>query len=141
MANDFGHLEGETCWRNGCQGVITVRPVENCSCHLHAPCGSCMERREQCLACDWRAEDDTDYKFVPTEYAGLHIRETVKPSPLDPRKIDYRIKGHSNASQICEGVYPEGTPRSDVESAVRGTFGGRFDHFGNGTFRYIAYTD
>lgn len=139
--SEFGHEEGEVCWRNGCQGAIAVAPVENCSCHISPPCGPCMEAREFCTVCDWRAKDDTDFVFVPTEFAGLSIMETMKPRPLDPRKIDYRIKGHSNASQICEGVYPEGTERAEVEKRVRGTFGGRFEHFGNGKFKYIAYTD
>jgi len=138
---DFGQEEGDTCWRNGCQGRISVWPVENCSCHIHPPCGSCTEAREHCPVCDWRAKDDTDYRFVPTEFYGLSIRETVKPTPLDPRKIDYRIKGHSNASQLCEGVYPETATMEEVELRVRGTFGGRFESFGNGRFRYIAYTD
>lgn len=65
----------------------------------------------------------------------------LDPRPLDPRKIDYRIHAHSGASQICEGVYPEGTQMADVEALVRGTFGGRFEHFRDGKFKYIAYTD
>ena len=62
-------------------------------------------------------------------------------TPLDPTKIDYRIKTHTNSSQICEGVYPEGTTREDVEKLVKGTFGGRFVYFEGGKFKYIAYTD
>lgn len=141
MSNDFGQEEGAICWRNGCQGHIAVRPVENCSCHIHPPCGSCTEVSEYCPVCDWQAKDDDDFKFVPTEYSSLSIRETVKPRALDPRKIDYRITGHSNSSQLCEGVYPEGTTMEEVLKKVRGTFGGRFEYFDNGKFRYIAYTD
>ncbi len=63
------------------------------------------------------------------------------PRPLDPRKIDYRIKPHSGASQICEGVYPPHATKHDVEEKVRGTFGGRFESFADGRFKYIAYTD
>lgn len=139
--SDFGYEEGQTCWRNGCQGVVAVADVEGCSCHINPPCAACTTPREFCPMCDWRATDDTDYRFVPTEYAGLVVRETVKPTPLDPRKIDYRIRGHSNSSQICEGVYPEGTTRDEVRACVSGTFGGRFEHFGNGTFKFVAYTD
>jgi hypothetical protein len=29
----------------------------------------------------------------------------------------------------------------DVEQVVKGTFGGRFEAFGDGRFRYVAYTD
>lgn len=48
---------------------------------------------------------------------------------------------HTASSQICEGVYPEGVSRTEVENVVRGTFGGRFEYFSNGKFKYIAYTD
>lgn len=139
--SDFGQLEGDTCWRNGCRGVILVAPVENCSCHINPPCGSCAEAHEYCPECNWHAKDDDDFKMVRTEYPGLYVRETVKPTPLDPRKIDYRIRAHSNASQVCEGVYPASASQSDVEALVRGTFGGRFESFGEGKFKYIAYTD
>ena len=68
------------------------------------------------------------------------MRENA-PRPLDNSKIDYRVKMHTHFSMIKEGVYPEGTSREEVESVVRGTFGGRFELFENGKFRYIAYTD
>lgn len=39
------------------------------------------------------------------------------------------------------GVYPAGTTQAEVEAVVAGTFGGRFESFGDGKFDYIAYTD
>jgi hypothetical protein len=42
---------------------------------------------------------------------------------------------------LKRGVYPEGTTQAEVEKEVRGTFGGRFNSFGNGHFEYVAYTD
>lgn len=63
------------------------------------------------------------------------------PRPLDPTKIDYRIFTHSGCSQLCRGVYPEGTTKQQVEDRVKGTFGGRFNYFGEGKFEYVAYTD
>lgn len=60
---------------------------------------------------------------------------------LDPTKISWKSKPHSNSSMIKEGIYPEGTSRQEVEKEVAGTFGGRFEHFGDGKFKYIAYTD
>jgi hypothetical protein len=72
---------------------------------------------------------------------GLAMMERVKPQPLDLRKVDYRTTGHSNSSQKVTGVYPSGTTKEEVVSRVKGTFGGRFNHFGNGKFEYIAYTD
>jgi hypothetical protein len=42
---------------------------------------------------------------------------------------------------LIDGVYPLGTTREEVVALVKGTFGGRFETFGNGKFRYVAYTD
>lgn len=60
---------------------------------------------------------------------------------LDNSKIDWNTFAHSNSSMLREGVHPEGTTREDVEAKVKGTFGGRFEHFCGGKFRYIAYTE
>lgn len=142
MSDKFGQEEGEICWRNGCQGTIAVAErTGDCSCHIAPPCGSCTEPREYCPECDWHAKDEA---LVSYRHLGGGISERLtgpQPRPLDPRKIDYRVHSHTNASQMVEGVYPEGVTRSDVEACVRGTFGGRFESFGNGKFKYIAYTD
>jgi hypothetical protein len=55
--------------------------------------------------------------------------------------INWETKSHTNSSQLCIGVYPEGTTSAEVEALVRGTFGGRFNSFANGRFEYVAYTD
>ena len=141
----FGELEGDTCWRNGCQGVIAERPVENCSCHNFAPCGACTTPREYCPTCDWDASDLVENvngyvcKIDPADKGGAWL--SWQPRPLDPRKIDYRILSHTNSSQKCVGVYPDTATREDVEKLVKGTFGGRFTKFAKGKFEYVAYTD
>ena len=55
-----------------------------------------------------------------------YVHEAWKPRPLDPTKIDFHNKPHSNSSMIKEGVYPEGTTKEEVRKVVDGTFGGRF---------------
>lgn len=60
---------------------------------------------------------------------------------LDNSKIDWNTIAHSSSSMLRIGVYPEGTTREEVEAKVKGTFGGRFESFADGEFRYIAYTD
>jgi hypothetical protein len=141
----FGEQEGETCWRDGCQGVIANRPSENCSCHISPPCGSCTAAREYCPKCDWRACDEVEKfndfvcKINPADRAGAWL--SWKPRPLDPRKLDWRSKSHTHSSMIKEGVYPPDMTQAEVEKAVRGTFGGRFERFRDGEFKYIAYTD
>lgn len=144
----LGFDSGETCNRNGCIGVIEEGPREgDCSCHISPPCGNCTTPREYCPVCDWRLVDDettfNDFKVGPVKPNGAWTH--YRPRPLDPSKIDYRIRSHTNSSQICEGVYPpsndETADRKAVLDRVRGTFGGRFERFGNGKFRYVAYTD
>jgi hypothetical protein len=71
------------------------------------------------------------YSFLPNNWT----------QGLDKTKIDYRIYGHSHASQLCAGVYPKGTTREQVEQMCKGSFGGRFERFQDGQFVYVAYTD
>ncbi|WP_257828082.1 hypothetical protein [Burkholderia glumae] len=79
--------------------------------------------------------------YVVTANKTTRVFEEWKPRPLDPTKIDWHSLPHSSASMIKEGVYPEGTTRAQVEEKVVGTFGGYFERFGDGKFKYIAYTD
>ena len=152
--SDFGSEEGVVCGRNGCHGVISDRPVDGCSCHISPPCSACTTPREWCAECGWSAEEEerafyfnnfrcvaATAKDAKLQMHGEKPLEKWGRRPLDPTKIDYLIKSHSNSSQICEGVCPLDTPKSEVEQRVKGTFGGRFEQWGGGTFKYIAYTD
>lgn len=130
--------EGDACPCEDCKGRLSFQKPENCSCHKSAPCGSCLSVRLECRLCGWIDESD-DEKSIPVA-PNLNLVE-FRPRPLDNTKIDYRIKMHSTCSQICEGVYPEGTTKEEVRKIVDGTFGGRFEHFGGGKFKFIAYTD
>lgn len=138
---DLGYCEGDKCNRDGCNGVIELHPVENCYCHINPPCGNCTAKRGFCPVCGW--EEDRDplvIDEVTTIYfpvGGVDRKRRV----LDPTKIDYRIEMHSSSSQLCIGVYPPGATKAEVEAVVKGTFGGRFEKFSEGHFRYVAYTD
>lgn len=138
-----GSDEGSICGRDGCKGKIALHKPENCSCHINPPCFSCTDPRGYCPECDWQEKDDSEFLMndfvVKANPQGLFT--SYKPRELDNTKIDWRSGVHTNASMTKEGVYPEGTTRKQVEDAVQGTFGGRFEHFGNGKFKYIAYTD
>lgn len=145
---EHGYEAGSVCNRNGCFGVIIeVERREGCSCHINPPCGACTEPREECPECDWRMVDEettfNDFKVGPVKDDGAWTH--YRPRPLDPNKIDWRSKSHTNASMIKEGVYPQSgddiADRRAVEEVVRGTFGGRFNKFGKGVFEYVAYTD
>lgn len=134
--------EGDKCPECN-QGILHYPPVHNCTCHISPPCSACTDRQLECDKCGYQPEEP-DYKDLLVtpilNGIGISMREH-KPQPLDNTKIDYRVKMHTGFSQICEGVYPIGTTMKEVEEKVRGSFGGRFEHFGNGKFKYIAYTD
>lgn len=142
----LGTEEGARCWRDGCEGVIEVHAVEGCACHINPPCGACTKPREFCDVCGWEAIEE-ERAIARRDYAiRIDVADWLvswsKPRPRDPRKIDWNDKPHSGCSMIKEGVYPEGTTATQVLDAIgRGTFGGRFEHFGGGKFKYIAYTD
>lgn len=137
-----GVEEGDVCGRNGCEGVIEVHPVEGCSCHISPPCSACTKPRNFCPECGWELADDevfNDYLVnVDHETGSFRFWE---PRPLDPTKIDWRSSSHTNSSMIKEGVYPPGTTSGEVRKLVDGTFGGRFEYFKDGKFKFIAYTD
>lgn len=55
-----GYEEGDTCNRLvsddtniafQCEGTMEYTKSENCSCHLSAPCGSCMDVHLKCSDC------------------------------------------------------------------------------------------
>jgi hypothetical protein len=128
--------EGDECPK--CGSILGYPKVKDCSCHINPPCSACTSILLTCPKCCWE-EDAPEYKEVLV-VPGLHER-VYKPRPLDNTKIDYRIRSHTHFSMIKEGVYPEGMSKGEVSAAVKGTFGGRFEYFGNGNFKYIAYTD
>lgn len=131
--------EGDKCPESKCKGKLSYRPKDGCcSCHINPPCGYCTNTRLLCDECDWR-DESPEHKYIQVA-PGLSTLE-YRQKPLDNTKIDYRSKMHTGSSMIKEGVYPEGTSMADVRKEVDGTFGGRFEHFDNGRFKFIAYTD
>lgn len=134
--------EGDTCPECH-EGKLDWVREGSCSCHICAPCSACTNKVLECNKCGYQPEEP-EYKDIPItfDYNGVFLSQRAyKPKPLDNTKIDYRIKAHTASTQICEGVYPEGTSMEDVRKIVKGSFGGRFEEFGGGKFKYIAYTD
>lgn len=60
---------------------------------------------------------------------------------MSEKRITRIVTNHSNSSQKVTGTYVEGVTREEVEDLVKGSFGGRFEKFGDGKYVYIAYTD
>lgn len=143
----LGYEEGATCNREGCDGRIELEKVENCSCHLSAPCWGHVNADMECRECGWRAATDPVCVHEITTYnldvKGQAVFYDRKPRILDRTKIDYVCEPHSSSSMVKKGVFPPGLTMAEVRKEVDGTFGGRFESFheGSGTFKFIAYTD
>ena len=138
MCERPGIETGEICNRKGCIGIIQETENElGCSCHINPPCSGCTTDRHYCPVCDWAAIDEVE----PISHTPKFIYKIRTLADLDKTKIDWIVKGHTHFSQICEGVYPPNTTPTEVGEKVKGTFGGRFEYFGGGRFKYIAYTD
>ena len=135
--------EGDKCPELGCGGVLYFPRVENCACHISPPCSACTDNRLTCNECGW-TDDSPEETYIPVA-PGLSMRE-LRPRPLDNTRVDWRAKLHTGSSMIKEGVYPpawgdDAEAMIKVRAEVDGTFGGRFERFGGGKFKFIAYTD
>ena len=136
---NIGYEEGDICGREGCVGKIAIRPPENCRCHISPPCSECTSNRNYCPDCGWEGSDDDD-DSQQLKYGNSEPVVFEKRTP-DPDKINYECFSHTHFSMIKTGTYPATASRKDVYDVVKGTFGGRFDYFGDGKFKFIAYTD
>lgn len=100
MGIEEGYCKGETCNRDGCQGVI----IENdeggsCSCHINPPCDHCTTPREYCPECGWDALEEQRELDAAAYKAAEKSRESAKealaapPSPEDGEiwfQVNYR---------------------------------------------------
>lgn len=60
--------EGDACPCGDCDGVMDIRPVEGCSCHIAPPCNACVENPIVCMVCGWTYGDE------------VRVAETIKAS-------------------------------------------------------------
>ena len=148
MSAAVGFEEGQVCGREGCEGRIETRASKDCSCHISPPCHSCTAPRNFCPECDWDEAGEPKPEPKPAtpaekDFWAAWSKEQARLSnlPLDNTKVSWRSVAHSSCSMVKEGVCPEGTTREEVRKLVDGTFGGRFESFGGGRFKFIAYTD
>jgi hypothetical protein len=53
---EVGTEEGNVCNRDGCKGVITYEPVNDCYCHISPPCLNCIDNKPRCPECGWEED-------------------------------------------------------------------------------------
>lgn len=52
----WGYQAGDTCNREGCNGLIEEYDRELCTCHINPPCESCTAGVAYCPICGWEDE-------------------------------------------------------------------------------------
>lgn len=140
--SEYGYVAGEECRRKGCTGIITEAERRGCSCHINPPCSACTEDVAYCSVCDWHGKDDQYINdFRVSVNLATKMFEAYELRKLDPNKLDWHSKSHTHFSMIKEGIYPKGMTQAEIEKQVAGTFGGKFEYFNGGKFKYVAYTD
>jgi hypothetical protein len=143
--DDYGLIEGDTCNRNGCLGVMREIDTDGCcSCHTNPPCSYCTDKEFQCDLCESLVEAPV-YESSTKNNDDL-FKNWKSPHQryieMDGSKIEWIVLSHTHFSQICKGRMPKGTTTQQVRDAgVNGTFGGRFTSFGETHFEFVAYTD
>lgn len=161
-----GYLEGEICNRDGCKGIIQEHDtVGGCSCHINPPCSYCETSREYCPKCNWDGGEEQQASYaesIKNSYKGFGSKEMhdhyhaererqeeedrlfykMYNGTIEPDRLRMKSKSHTHFSMVKFGVFPKGTQtRESLIERVKGTFGGRWGHFGEFSFEYIAYTD
>lgn len=63
IALKVGDFEGDRCNRVSesgvvCDGTMDYREVEDCRCHLYAPCNACVENPVVCDICGASEHDE-----------------------------------------------------------------------------------
>jgi len=57
VENEVGCLDGETCNRNGCDGIMSEQYQEGgCTCFISPPCGYCTGMIYECDTCGEETE-------------------------------------------------------------------------------------
>lgn len=144
MNNNHGYEEGDICNRDGCQGIIEQESADrSCYCHISPPCSVCVDDRHFCPECGWRGVDDRQSAINESSYESIFVWKSKRQllEEMDHSKIAWISEAHSNSSMKKIGKCPLDAKSSEVFEVVKGTFGGRFESFGNGRFTFIAYTD
>lgn len=59
MTDEERYFEpGDPCPLDGCDGTLREGQIENCSCHISAPCSACENSGCECDTCDFDSAAD-----------------------------------------------------------------------------------
>lgn len=137
---------GDDC-PNGCEIDLVLSPVENCSCHIAAPCGACMSQTLTCPECGWTELPPRAVPAEPWRHIGGGISERVAIRPSadlgdGKRLFDYDYNSCSGSTMVYRGRYEGPVTGADIIAYFGdGTFGHRGPTLANGAFTYTKITD
>ena len=55
---NYGVEEGDTCFREWCQGKLAYVRNRSCSCHINPPCSACVDAKLACTKCGFEPEEE-----------------------------------------------------------------------------------
>ncbi|AWJ88897.1 hypothetical protein Sp245p_03385 [Azospirillum baldaniorum] len=149
MAAEAFIENGSPC-PDGCGGVLHWPEVENCSCHISAPCGNCTDNRLICNECGWEEpaaknaplskESQDAYAKWAREWAEAKARG--HKFQHGGRVFNISDDGRSGSTMVFTGQYEGPVTAADIfEYLGDGTFGHRGPTMNNGRFTYTKITD
>lgn len=128
-----------------CDGVMGFPKVENCSCHITAPCGACTSVKLTCDKCGWEQQERTP-EIIERHIGGGISERFIKNTRTDlgggKVLLDYDYDSSSGSTMVWSGRYQGPvTPEDIIAYFGDGTFGHRGPSIGGGKFSYTKITD
>lgn len=147
--SNLGLLEGETCNRNDCLGVMErIDTDSSCSCHIAPPCSHCVDACYICSECGFETEPPEPVSYSKTKNGG--IPDEYQRKKTDRERFDEIPNGVFKYVTIPGtyyfmtywGKFPEGWGRRDILEKFNTCFGYKWIKFPeDGEFKLKVYTD
>lgn len=136
--------EGGNC--KSCEKGILVYPkVENCSCHIHPPCSSCVDNKLTCDLCGWEEPEITNeekYRHIGGGITEVFFTRPSHDFGNGKRIFDFDYDASSGSTMVYKGRYKgDVTAKDIVDCFGDGTFGHRGPYLNDGNFTYTKITD
>jgi len=149
-ANQITIEEGCKCPECG-DGTMEYPRVENCSCHLCAPCSACVDNRIKCDDCGFEEPEPEPLPSLTKEQEAYWAEERKRweesrsrghKLPGGGRIYNCHHDGSSGSTMVWTGQYEgEVTAKEIRDHFGDGTFGHRGPTISGGRFTYTLITD
>ena len=127
------------------EGEMHFPAVENCSCHICAPCSKCTDNQLTCKLCGWEFMPPAPVDTWRSAGPGIFISHTVRPSVElgeGKRLFDFNFNSSSGSTMEYKGKCTPNVTTADILAYFgSGTFGHRGPSIHNGRFTFTKITD